>query len=189
MGNFLTKWGPAGFLRILTLNCYDSGFESCWGDGCLPLVLCRQQPLCLAGHLFRGAVAGVCLIVCIIGTSTLRQLRLHLGCLTTERCERYFVLVLWTIYLKGKIGKFSVGYNTSTHYPRLHTSTHDNMYWNTAVTSNQTRNVCNFFLVSVDSSLFLRSCQWQVILIHVRDYLNTAAICRMRMQDTYTIHW
>lgn len=132
----------------------------------------------------------VCLIVCAIGTSTLRQLRPHLGCLTTERrCDRYFVLVLWTYYLKGKRGKFSVGYNTSTHYPRLHaTSTHNNMYWNMAVSSNQTRNVYSLFVL-VETSLFLRSCQWQVILIHVKDYLNTAAICRMtRMQDTYNIH-
>ena len=131
----------------------------------------------------------VCLIVCAIGTSTMRQLRLHLGCLTTEtRCERYFVLVLWTYYQKGKRGKFSVGYNTSTHYPWLNaTSTHNDVYWNMAVTSNQTRNVYSFF-VPVDTSLFLRSCQWQVILIYVKDYLNSFAICRMRMQNTHTIH-
>ena len=102
----------------------------------------------------------VCLIVCAIGTSTLWQLRPNMGCVTKERrCERYFVIVLCTYYLKGNKGKFSVGYNTSTHYPRLHaTSTYNNMYGNMVATSNQTRNVYSFF-VYVDTSLFLRSSQ------------------------------
>jgi hypothetical protein len=66
----------------------------------------------------------------------------------------HFVLVLWIYYLTGKTGKFSVRYNTSTHYTRLHkTSTRcsrwqNNMYWDMAVTSILTRNVYNFFCAS-----------------------------------------
>ena len=49
---WLAVWG----IGLLSLNCWECGFEYRWGHGCSSLVLCRYRPLRRSDHSSRGVL-------------------------------------------------------------------------------------------------------------------------------------
>jgi len=75
-------WG----VGLRPLDGWDRRFEFCWRLAhCVRSVLCRQRPVRRADHSIRGVLPGVCLIVCVLETSTMRRPRPDLGCCGTEK--------------------------------------------------------------------------------------------------------
>jgi len=88
------------------LDCWDCGFESRWGHGCLLCVLCRLRPLWRADHSFGGFIPVVCVCVylracvcvrfCDLTTSTMRSPRPVAP--QTRKGRKYTTLELWHLF-------------------------------------------------------------------------------------------
>jgi hypothetical protein len=70
INNFPSQLPCSLRVGLWLFTCWDWGFESCWGHGCLSLVgvvcVVRYRSLCWANHLYKGVLLSVvclCMIV------------------------------------------------------------------------------------------------------------------------------